>query len=231
MLKALIIDDDLDAALALQRLVAEYCSNTISELKIASRLIQIRDAIQEWKPDVLFLELQLQGFSGFDVLDLYGHPSLNVVVATSEPNHALQSFDYNVVHYLIKPILPHKLIEAMNRVITSTQQKSAIYYLRSKARVLQLLEDDIRYLKADGMYTTFYMVDGTMHTSSKPMAHVLRSLTSPTFLRIHHGYTVNMIHFQALDKEKHVLLLAPDALSLPVSVRKLPLVSAYLRGE
>src|SRR3972149_6713322 len=120
-MKALIIDDERLARTELKRLLSPF-----KEIKIVGEAINADDAlekIQELKPDMLFLDIQMPGKSGFDMLEeLDSVPT--VIFTTAYDEYALKAFEYNALDYLLKPIEPKRLEETINKLVEKKRKKA-----------------------------------------------------------------------------------------------------------
>ena len=107
--RTLIVDDEPDARTVLRALVSRFCP----QLLIIAEAASVEDAlsaIQQCRPDLLFLNVELGAGNGFQVLDAFKKPDFKVVFTTGHQDFALDAFRYRAFHYLVKPIDPQDLI-------------------------------------------------------------------------------------------------------------------------
>jgi two-component system LytT family response regulator len=119
-MKSLIIDDERLARKELIRLLEPY-----KEIEIAaeaSNVDEALDLIGTLSPELLFLDINMPGKSGFDLLESLDR-SPKVIFTTAYDEHAVKAFDYNALDYLMKPIAPERLAEAVKKVLEKTQKE------------------------------------------------------------------------------------------------------------
>jgi len=199
-MKALIVDDERLARTELKRLLAPF-----KEIKVVGEAVNAEDAldkIQELKPELLFLDIQMPGKTGFEMLEeLDSVPT--VIFTTAYDEYALKAFEYNALDYLLKPIEPKRLEETINKLIEKKRKKAA----RDSDKEI-LLESDqvfvkdgekcwfvkletVRLFESEGNYVRIYFED------NKPL--ILRTLNylderldNKTFFRANRKHIVNL---------------------------------------
>jgi two-component system, LytTR family, response regulator len=198
-MKALIVDDERLARVELQRLLIPF-----KEIKIVGEAVNAEDAlnkITELRPDIIFLDIQMPGKNGFQLLEELDSVPI-VIFTTAYDEYALKAFDYNALDYLLKPIEPKRLEEAIKKILEKKTKETAIQEHHEK-----LTEDDqvfvkdgercwfvklaaIRLFESEGNYVRLYFED------NKPL--ILRTLNylderldSRTFFRANRKH---MIH-------------------------------------
>jgi two-component system, LytTR family, response regulator len=153
-MRALIIDDERIARQELRRLLAAH-----PEIEITGEASNGEEAlarIQELEPDLLFLDIQMPGMTGFDVLDrLRDVPE--VIFTTAYDQHALKAFEFNALDYLLKPIAPKRLALALEKV-RPERRRSRLeqIFLRDGERCWILKMTEIDLLESEGNYTRIY---------------------------------------------------------------------------
>ncbi|HEX2868237.1 MAG TPA: LytTR family DNA-binding domain-containing protein [Ignavibacteriales bacterium] len=181
-MKALIIDDERLARVELKRLLAPY-----PEITVAGEAVNTEDAMEKIRtlePELLFLDIQMPGMDGFELLEKLDNIP-EVIFTTAYDEFALKAFEYNALDYLLKPILPRRLEDAVKKVLS---RKDLI--LKTNAQISSrnmLTEDDqifvkdgekcwfvrlsqVRFFESEGNYVRVYF------EQFKPL--VLKSLNS-----------------------------------------------------
>ena len=199
-MKALIIDDERLARTELKRLLTPF-----KDIKIVGEAVNAEDAlekIQELKPDLLFLDIQMPGKTGFEMLEeLDSVPT--VIFTTAYDEYALKAFEYNALDYLLKPIEPKRLEETVNKLIEKKRKKAA-----READKETLTEEDqvfvkdgekcwfvklerVRLFESEGNYVRIYF------ENNKPL--ILRTLNylderldDKTFFRASRKHIINL---------------------------------------
>ncbi len=176
-MKAVIIDDERLARVELRRLLAPF-----KEIDIAGEAVNVEDAlnkISELNPDLIFLDIQMPGKNGFELLEeLDSVPK--VVFTTAYDEYALKAFEYNALDYLLKPIEPKRLEEAIKKII-ETDKKDKVsenaqsvltendqVFVKDGDRCWFVKLATVRLFESEGNYVRLYFED------NKPL--ILRTL-------------------------------------------------------
>lgn len=175
-MRTLLIDDERLARRELRRLLAQHPEVTI--VGEAAHVAQAQAAIAEHRPDLLFLDVQMPGKTGFDLLAELDAPPA-VIFTTAYDQYALQAFEVSALDYLLKPIDPARLAAALAKVTPPTEPPpTATDVLTSEDRVFVkdgqrywfVRLSEVRLFESEGNYTRLYLPDG------KPL--VYRSLST-----------------------------------------------------
>jgi two-component system, LytTR family, response regulator len=225
-MRALIIEDEI----AGQELLKKNISENFPECKVIAISDNVNDAVKQintLKPDLIFLDIQIKGGTGFDVLKQITERTFEVIFITAHNNYTIQALRAQAVDYLLKPINKKDFIEALNRVskIIDENKKnvSAIpgnflsVYTSSGAEFIKY--EDIVFLEADGAYTTIHMLDNHI-LSTKNIGEYESVLPNP-FFRCHHSFIININHIKKFEKGRSGLLIMKNGHTVPVSQRKM----------
>lgn len=115
MIRAIIIDDIAEARAVLKSDLENYCPS-IEVVGEAEGVVTGAKCINELKPDLVFLDIQMKDGSGFDLLEILPIKNFKLIFTTASDEYALKAFKFSAVDYLLKPIDPDELMEAVNRV-------------------------------------------------------------------------------------------------------------------
>ncbi len=217
-MKAIVIDDEQKAVFAVESIVKEYCTElewagSAQDLPSGVRLIK------KIKPDIVFLDIEMPGYSGLNLLEFFNEDEIDfeIIFTTAYSEFAIQAFQLSAMDYLLKPIQIDQLVKAVekiqrkkNREINSEKISALKRNLQPETQVLKIAipvtdgllfvqSSEISYLKAEGSYTQFFMVDGTKHLVSKILKEYERLLSLKTFFRPHRSFIIN------LDEVKHYI--------------------------
>ena len=195
MLRVLIVDDEHLARQAMRRLLADH-----REVEIAGEAESVADALQEIArsaPQLVFLDVELGGADGFDLLAALERPPM-VVFVTAYAEHAVEAFAVNAVDYLLKPVEPARLGEAIaraERALASTEPPvsggKGVIALRTPKRTLLARPAEIVALRADGDFTHVFVADQPALMMWRTLAHFEGLLPAPPFLRLGRSLIVN----------------------------------------
>jgi two-component system LytT family response regulator len=236
MIKAIIIDDETRARTLLNKMLKEYCTD-IEVVAECGDLPNGVKAIRKHKPDLIFLDIEMPGHSGLDLLDFFdeNEVSFSIIFITAYNNYAIQAFKLSAVDYLLKPVEPGDLENAVERYRRrSSKDRNNIITLKenlkedgldkiavpdsNSIRFLKL--DDILYFKADNTYTEIFFADNKKLTISRTLKNIEDTLAgTASFFRCHKSYIVNINYLTdyvksdggyLIIKGQHTIPLSPD---------------------
>lgn len=207
MYKAIIIDDEEMARTLLKGMVEEYCSH-VRVLDTCKDLPSGVKSIRKNKPDIVFLDIEMPGHSGLELIDFFNEEEINfsIIFVTAYNQYAIQAFKLSAIDYLLKPVDPEDLKKALQLVQKRnvTQQFSELksnlqFQLKPRLAIstvssIKYLDiDQICYFKAAGSYTEIYCNDLEMIIASKGLKYFEDILdVYPQFKRCHKSYIVNL---------------------------------------
>lgn len=210
-MKAIIIDDEAKARRILHSFLTDYCKQ-IEVAGFAEDVTQGVKLIQKEKPDVVFLDIEMPGYNGFQLLDFFDEIDFQIIFVTAYSEFALKAFQVSAVDYLLKPLQIEQLIKAVEKaekLIGAQTNKESINILKENVKdnrikkiIISTTEEtsyvninDITHLKAEGSYVYFYFVNGKKTLVSKNIKDYEEQLTTiEGFYRIHRSYLVNTQH-------------------------------------
>lgn len=204
MMKAIIIDDERLARKEMRRLLAEFASITIA--CEAENLAEAIVLIGIEKPDIVFLDIQLSGESGFDLLERVEH-DFKLIFVTAFDAYAVRAFEVNAIDYLLKPVNPERLAKAIDRLAEETPVARPVnplefddrIFLELGARSLFLKVCDISHIIAAGDYSEVFTRDKRKYLVEKPLREWEERLPEKHFLRIHRQAIVNLEEIEHLE--------------------------------
>ena len=223
-MKALIIDDEKHCREVVQCFVQDYCPE-IKKMDEATGVSSGLKKIEEFRPDVVFLDIQLNDQTCFDLLDQLDNINFQIIFTTAYDNFAIKAFEYAAVHYLLKPLTPKYFKEAVQRCVSNeltyavdTLEKVKGFYLETVNNTFNIVYDEITHIEADGSYSTIFGIKGEDIFASKKLGDYT-DLLNDDFYRIHHSIIVNMKYVLKVDKKNNLVTLT-NGVELPISRRK-----------
>ena len=204
---------------------------TASNIRGAAR---IRKKIQ---PDILFLDIEMPGGSGFDLLKQLTEPLPEIIFCTAYGHYAIKAIECSALAYLLKPVSSKKLHEALEKArmkSNSLQRTLQMHVLQEQlspsesSRFLVNTAEDIKVIKfeevvcciAESNYTKIYLSNGRKIVASKTLKEFETILHKPYFFRIHHSYLINLNYIQRINKTDGCIVELPHNISLDVARSK-----------
>ncbi len=209
MIKAVIIDDEQACIDDLAYLLNKE-SLPVEVEATANSGVEGLAAILKHKPQLVFLDVVMPGMSGFEMIELLPKLDFHLIIITSADKYAIQAIRTSALDFLLKPVKPQELKEAVNRSIEKREvpDKSQLNLLRDslneKNRPLRKIAlsisegvelvniDDIYYFESDGNYTTVVMKNEKSILVSKPIGKFEEMTDAMVFFRVHNSYLVNL---------------------------------------
>jgi two-component system, LytTR family, response regulator len=183
-------------------------------------------AINDLKPDLVFLDIQMPKITGFELLELLDHKPW-IIFATAYDHYALKAFEYNAADYLLKPYSKERLMEAVDKVADRIQneglesdivQKISNYpreefldriVVKDRHKIHIIPVDQIRYIESMDDYVMIYSKAGK-NIKQKTMKSMENTLDPKSFIRIHRSYIVKVdeiSEIQQYEKEAYIVIL------------------------
>ncbi len=226
-IKAIIIDDESAARDVLSNLIARS-SAPIEIVGTGHDLLSGIDLIKQHSPDVIFLDVQMPNYAGYEIADLVDPIDFEIIFVTAYDQYAIKAFELSAVDYLVKPISRQRLNESLQKLHVRIEEKAAktnyqllLDTIRGKElgklviselggkRVIQL--KDLIAIEAKGAYSHLIMKDQKPILVSKNLSHFESVLPDcDTFFRSHKSWIVNLDHLNKLNKSKGELVLSDD---------------------
>jgi two-component system LytT family response regulator len=218
-MRVLIVDDEPLARSAMRRLLVPH--QAIEIVGEADSTATARAAIVATKPDLVFLDIDLGGGDGFDLLASLDDPPI-VVFVTAYAEHAVEAFAVDAVDYLLKPVDPDRLAESLARAErqrAGRSQPAPAIELRTPRRTVFAQPREIVALRADGDFTQVHLAGQPAVMIWRTLAHFESLLPAPPFLRLGRSLIVNrdrLRHAETLSRTSTRLVL--DGLADPIDI-------------
>lgn len=205
MINALIVDDETKAVVVLRKLLAEH-SPEVKILGEASRVDKAIELIQEHKPQLIFLDIEMPGKSGFDLLEKIAERNFHVIFVSAHSEFALKAFRFSVTDYLLKPVGIEELKQAVKKVkdlidghssghsMQHASEFASIQTLRiptTEGTIFVYLSNIVR-MEAEGAYTNVYVDNGKKYMVSDYLKQVEDLVDPSLFMRVHRSHTINL---------------------------------------
>jgi len=234
MLRTVIVEDEIDAQSLLARIFLEYCED-IDLVGIVSNIEDARKLIEREQPDLIFLDIQLEDGSGFELLDGLSEVSAKIIFTTAFDNYAIRAFKYEAIDYVLKPYSPKDILASLERVRKTNFDKDLYFKLNqlfapkdeiekisinTNEGVLFINIIDIIRLEADRSYCHIYLEDNEKILVSKPMGKMIKRMPKEQFIKVHLSHTVNVSKIKQYVNDEGGYILMDDGTKVPVSRRR-----------
>ena len=203
----MIIDDEPNSRELLKNMLNKYCP----EVEVVGEGVDVKTGIsvlQLEQPDIVFLDIEMPGGTGFNILNALDNQSFNLIFVTGYDKYAIKAIKYAALDYILKPVglkelkmavlkaqqndltLPHQIRYLESHLSQSKKFDTLILPDKQNHQVLNF--DDIYHLDAEGNYSVFHLSDGKELISSYALSYYEKILTPPQFFRIHKSHIINM---------------------------------------
>jgi two-component system LytT family response regulator len=240
-LRAIIIDDENKSRENLAILLNDFCQE-VEVIDMAATLQESVVKIKKHSPDLLFLDIQLETYTGFDVLNVVNDVNFDVIFTTAYSDYAIQAIRWAALDYLMKPINITELKKAVQKAYSRKNDLSVQPRLKSLMQQLKSEEEgktkitlstseglkfirvaEILYMKAEGSYTYVFLKDSKKYLVTKNLKEFETQLSHNNFFRIHHAYLINIDQVDIYIKGEGGQVVMTNGDQLDVSKRRKPL--------
>ncbi len=236
-LKILIVDDESDARRIISKMVHRFFPNQ-HQIEEAINVADGVEKIRIYQPDLVFLDINLTDGSGFDLLDqMNGQFDFKLIFTTGFDEYALKGFKYCAIDYLLKPIDPDDLVQAMQKVMRLQEQVQIFELLKAYQKptsfnsfeklalpsaegIIMVDLKKVLRLESDKGYTTFHLVNGKKYTISKCIGEYEAVLPKSDFYRIHVSHLINMNFVEKFLRTDGGIVLLDGGIELPIARRR-----------
>ncbi|MEL6558445.1 MAG: LytTR family DNA-binding domain-containing protein [Bacteroidota bacterium] len=238
MYKALIIDDIDNSRVTLAHDLAQYCPS-IEVIGEANGVETGLAEIAKKNPDVVFLDIQMGDGTGFDMLEKIGDFNFQVIFTTALDSYGIKAIKFSALDYLLKPIDPDELINAVAKLENSSGKDSVKdsislllenmrdikpdnkrIVLNSAEKIHMVYVKDIIRCESQGAYTIFYLTSKEQILVTKNLKEYEQLLEEYSFIRVHHSHLINFSYLKEYVKKEGGYAIMTDNAQVPVSFRK-----------
>ncbi|MBS1636808.1 MAG: response regulator transcription factor [Bacteroidetes bacterium] len=239
MITALIVDDEADSRSVLKKLLSQFCPQ-VQVIGEAGSVTSAYDLIQETKPQLVFLDIQMPGGSGFSLVKKFDEVPFELIFVTSYDKYAIDAIKMSALDYLVKPVEVAELLAAITRfekyhsrqeshqmqVVnlianmeeSNVEKKIAVH---NNDNVVLLSLGQITHMEGERNYTQIYTNKGDKYTSSKNLGEFEDMLESyPQFFRIGKSCMVNLNWVTNYSKREPCVITINDRHTYEISRRK-----------
>lgn len=237
MLRAIIIDDMDNIRQKNIAVIKQYCPN-VAIIAEADSVASGVAAIRKYLPDFVFLDVEMQDGTGFDLLQQLKPINFKVIFITAFQEFAIKAFRFSAIDFLLKPVDPSDLVEAVKKAQETLSKEmlelqfSTLFsnierprdlqkiILKTADKVYSINVQDIIRCESEKNYTTFHMTNGQKLLVSTTLKEYETMLLPMGFFRTHQSHLINMLYFDHYVKTDSGSIIMKDKTSIPLSVRK-----------
>ena len=242
MIRTIIVDDEPSAVNVLALLLKKRCKDDVEVIATSTSPVEGKRLIEQDKPDLVFLDIEMPGMSGVDLLRSFSNPTFRVVFVTAFDAYAVEAFKLSAVDYLLKPVEGDDIVRSVQKIkndivrnqnLVSTQllqlEKLLMHNTNSAEtkigigmadKIVFVNITDILYCEASGSYTNVFLQDGTKMVASKSLGDFEAQLMQNKFFRIHHSHLINLNRVKEFQRHDGGYVIMENNKQLEVSQRK-----------
>lgn len=240
MISAVIVDDELSGRKILMQLIARHLED-VEVVGVAGSVDEGRALIEEVRPGLIFLDIDMKDGTGFDLLESLSFRDFSLIFVTAYSEFALKAFRFYAIGYLLKPVNIDELkavtteairrssqsptennlhLEVLSELLLSERSGTARIGLPSQSGIQFVKVKSIVWCQANESYTEVHLEDQKKITVSKKLIEVEDLLLGLNFFRIHRAYLINLSHLQSYVRGNGGHVVLSDGARLDVSRRK-----------
>lgn len=234
--RAVLVDDEQNNIDNLLHLLQKHCRD-VDVVATASSADEAESVINAQNPDLLFLDVQMPGRSGFDLLKALPQSSFEIIFVTAYDHYGIQAVKFSAIDYLLKPINVDELKAAVEKAVIkiggqrqNRRLENLLHLLqqgrqRDEHRIALPTQKETRFVKtaeivrceSSNNYTTFYFAGGEKLLVAKPIFEYEELLADYGFIRCHQSHLINRRYVKSWVKEDGGYLLLENGAQVPVS--------------
>lgn len=235
MITVIIIDDEINSREYLQNLIERFFSTQLHVFDVAENLTRGVELIRSFKPDIVFLDIEMPEANGFKLFDHFnGEEQFRVVFTTAYKDYAINAIKNNAFDYLLKPVDKMDILDVIRKFEREQQGKQ-----KQNTEVLGFKHENMPkialatlygikyiehhlflYARAEGSYSEIHTIDGQAYTISKSLKEFEEMTSHLNYFRSHKSYLVNLAHVSELIKKDEFMIVLKNNTKIPLSIRR-----------
>ena len=237
MIRVAVIDDEPHIRDGLLKLLGNHCPNVVVA-GTAGNVWEGKELIKKQHPDLVLLDIRMDDGTGFDLLRQLDPVDFKVIFITAYEQYAVRAFKFSALDYILKPVDPDDLKEAVNRTEQILQHDLRIRLaalennllpanVPHKKLILKTAENvfiveipKISFCESDGSYTIIHLDDGKKIMVSKNLKEYDDILNDQGFYRIHKSFLINLSFVERFEKGEGGFVVLKNEVRIPVASRK-----------
>ncbi len=238
MIRSIIIDDEPLGRKSIGVAIEKHCPE-VEIVALCDNAQEGIETIKQLQPDLVFLDIQMPGMSGFDLLQHLAPVTFEIIFVTSYDQYAVKAFKFSAIDYLLKPINPEELIQAVSKVKNKNDSVSITNRFESLLNNIHInlgkIEkvaipthdgidffntNDIIYCQAEGSYTKLFLVNNRKELVSRTLKDFDNLLSGSGFCRVHNSTLINLKHVEKYIKGEGGYVILTEGHHADISRRK-----------
>ncbi|HOW24815.1 MAG TPA: LytTR family DNA-binding domain-containing protein [Bacteroidales bacterium] len=237
MIRVVIVDDEPHVRDGLIKLIGKHCPN-VTLVGTAGSVREGKEVIRRHHPDLVLLDIKMDDGTGFDLLKQLDPVDFKVIFITAYEQYAVKAFKFSALDYILKPVDPDELTEAITRTelmlqhdlrirLSAMENNLASDRDRHKKLVLNTADNifiieipAITHCESDGSYTVVFLEDGRKIMASRNLKEYDDMLSDQGFYRIHKSFLINLAFVERFDKAEGGFVVLRNGARIPVASRK-----------
>lgn len=246
MIKAIIVEDEHD----LREINRRLLENNFPDINVVGETDSVDGGvklIQKEKPDLVLMDIEIIGGTGFNILQKVKPYNFKLVIITAFNQFAIKAIKFSAIDYILKPINEFEFVNAIESALKMIEQSQRELQLenfidlyekqnRAKKIVLRTSESmhlvdisDIEYCKSDNTYTTFFLISGERILVSKSIKEFSDLLEDCDFFRPHQSFLINLNAVSRIDKSDGGFVILKSGVEIPISSRRKQIINDMLK--
>ena len=235
-MRVIIIDDEKHCRDGLAIMLDKYCSE-VEVIEFCADAEAGLKAIEEHHPDLIFLDIEMPGMNGFEMLEQADRSDFEIIFTTAYNEYAIKAIRHSALDYLLKPVNKNELVQAIERAketkllapsaridkllnMLTGNKDAAKIALPTLEGLMMVHVNEIIYCESVSAYTKFFLSDKRCITVSKVLKDAEDLLADKGFCRVHNSYLVNMIYVQRYIRGNGGEVIMSNGTNIPVSRTK-----------
>jgi two-component system LytT family response regulator len=235
MIRSILVDDEVPGLDALAVLLNDFCPQVeiIARCPAAQKALEV---ITKLSPELLFLNIEMRGFSGFELLEMLGNINFQVIFMTRYHRFGTEAIKFSALDYLMKPIDPEELVAAVNKVHLQKNLPTPAQYEFLLSRIhnrkpqfhklaipmkdgyVLISVEQIVFCEANSNYTQFHLKGDKNITACRTLKEIEEQLSEfPFLVRVHQSYLVNLYEVARYVRGEGGYLIMNEGTSINVS--------------
>lgn len=239
-MRVIIVDDEITSSQVLEKLIQHYLPN-LQVIAICNKPTDAIEKISALKPDLVFMDIELPGMTGFDILEKIDRIDFNIIFTTAHSQYGIKAIQFSAIDYLLKPINIDELqiaVERASKLLSNNQSIERIKVLLENIQLLNtnnpfnrialptndglkfVFTNDIVRCMSSNNYTYIFLNKGEKILVSKTLKDIENVFLAHTFCRVHNSHLVNTKYIKKFIKSDVNMVVMNDGAEVEVSRRK-----------